>query len=371
MSVRALRAGSAAGIAASPLSRSPQLLNISEQAATLARLYGRGALRRTIDNTRWRFRWRCISTPLTGVEVRLRIGRAEVAVLLEDLGPFGAAIDVTRAGLPAELRAAYLNGLGAALWPEIEALTQRAVEVLEVQPQSTMGLTPDCIGFEVGLDPNGAATRGLLRPIHSDLDDILAEVSRREMPAVALPPGLRIRWAAVVGSTGLTAGEVRALEEQDIVVIEQAVYAADGLACSLGAGPKRHYAGRAMLRRGGQLQIIQFTTKGQATMTHSNADAALPEETDFDDIPVSLRFELAHWDASLADVANLAAGSIIDLGQRVDEQSVSVWVEQRCIGTGQLVAIGERLGVRLLSVFAGGTLREPKPSTEIAAERGT
>jgi flagellar motor switch/type III secretory pathway protein FliN len=30
-----------------------------------------------------------------------------------------------------------------------------------------------------------------------------------------------------------------------------------------------------------------------------------------------------------------------------------VWVEQRCIGRGQLVAIGERLGVRLLSVFAG------------------
>ena len=42
---------------------------------------------------------------------------------------------------------------------------------------------------------------------------------------------------------------------------------------------------------------------------------------------------------------------MIDLRQRVDEQAVSVWIEQRCIGKGQLVAIGERLGVRLLSVF--------------------
>ena len=100
--------------------------------------------------------------------------------------------------------------------------------------------------------------------------------------------------------------------------------------------------------------MIEVTTKGQVTMTNPDADLVIPDDTGFDQISVSLRFELARWEASLAEVANLAAGAIIDLGQRVDEQSVSVWVGQRCIGKGQLVAIGERLGVRLLSVFAQG-----------------
>jgi type III secretion protein Q len=82
----------------------------------------------------------------------------------------------------------------------------------------------------------------------------------------------------------------------------------------------------------------------------------------FDDIPVSLRFELAQWNASLAEVGNLAAGAVIDIGQRIDEHAVSVWVEQRCIGKGQLVAIGERLGVRLVSVFNGLAPPETKAS---------
>jgi type III secretion protein Q len=72
-----------------------------------------------------------------------------------------------------------------------------------------------------------------------------------------------------------------------------------------------------------------------------------------DDIPVSLRFEVAQWHATLSEVSALAPGTIIDLGQRVDAQSVTVWVGQRCIGRGELVAIGERLGVRLLSIFQG------------------
>jgi type III secretion protein Q len=99
------------------------------------------------------------------------------------------------------------------------------------------------------------------------------------------------------------------------------------------------------------LQLIEFTTKGQVIMTNFDADAALPDEIGFEDVPVSLRFELVRWEAPLAEVANLRAGAIIDLGQRIDEQSVTVWVEQRCIGKGQLVAVGERLGVRLLSVL--------------------
>jgi flagellar motor switch/type III secretory pathway protein FliN len=138
------------------------------------------------------------------------------------------------------------------------------------------------------------------------------------------------------------------------VVIDDATYTAEALECWLGAGRTRRYAGRVSLRTG-HLYSVVFTTKGNSLMAPPDTDKPPGQESGFDEIPVSLRFEVAQWQATLGEISQLAAGALIDLGARIDEQSVTVWCEQRCIGKGQLVAIGERLGVRLLSVFAATT----------------
>jgi type III secretion protein Q len=347
-------------IAASPtpLGESAQLLRISAQALELARLYGRGPLSCSIEDTTWLFRWRYLTEPLTAFELRLRVGGVPVVVCLETLAAFGPAADVTRVELPAGLRAAYLNGISVALWRQLEAMTERTVEVLEVRPDSALEPTAEHLGFEIGRAPRGPVVRGFLRLSDTDprrrreLQRVLSETSLREMSAAPLPTHLRLRWAAVVGSTLLSTAEVRGLEEHDVVLIDDAKPAPNAVSCWLGVGPTRRYAGRLARRSGGQLQMVQFDIGGGTNMG-PNIDATPAQQTGFDDIPVSLRFELAQWNASLAEVGNLAAGAVLDIGQRIDEHAVSVWIEQRCIGKGQLVAIGERLGVRLVSVFAG------------------
>jgi type III secretion protein Q len=341
-------------VSAVPLSRSPRLLRLSEQDAAMSRLYGREELHRTIAGTLWQFRWLHLAGPILAVELRLRIGGAEVSVGLEDLGPFGSAADVTRPDLPAALSAAYLSAVGAPLWQELESITRRAVEVVQVGSRGALEITPECLGFQIGRGPHGPRTRGFVRVEDSGLREVLTQVSQREMPAMKLRHDTRIRWTAVAGITRLPVAEVRALQEYDVVVIDDATYTADALECWLGAGPMRRFAGRVSLRTG-RLHMIDFTTKGNALMTSPDASDSPGQESGFDEIPVSLRFEVAQWQASLGEMAKLAAGTVIDLGRRVDEQSVTVWVEQRCIGKGQLVAIGERLGVRLLSVFAGSS----------------
>jgi type III secretion protein Q len=339
------------------LDESVHLLSVSPQALELTRLYGRGPLSCTIGDTTWLFRWRYLTEPLTGVELHLRVGGTAVVVCLETLAAFGPAADVNRAELPAGLRAAYLNGIGAALWRRLEATTERAVEVLEVRPDSTLEPAAEDLGFEIGRDPRGPAVRGLLRLSDTDLrrrrelQRVLSETSLREMPAAPLPIHLRLRWAAVVGSTRLPLAAVRGLEELDVVLIDDTKPAPNALSCWLGVGPTRRRAGRLAWGSGGQFQMLQFGIGGGTTMS-SDLDAAPAQLTGFDDIPVNLRFELAQWTASLAEVGNLAAGAVLEIGQRIDEHAVSVWIEQRCIGKGQLVAIGERLGVRLVSVFA-------------------
>jgi type III secretion system YscQ/HrcQ family protein len=346
----------AAAVGAIALSQSPHLVSISQQALEMASLYGRGALSRTVGESQWRFRWRCSTESFTGVELRARIGATEVILGLESLDPFASACDVTRRELPAGLRAAYLNGAGAPLWQELEKVLQRAVEVLDVRLDCSVKMTAECLGFEFACEPRGIATRGFLRIADSDghttaeLFRVLQEVSLREMAAAPLPTHLPVRWAAVVGSTALSAAEVKSLEEHDIVLVDDATHEANALGCWLGVGPARSYAGRALFRNGGQLQLVEFSSRRRISMSPDAPTDAEP--VPFAEIPVNLRFELAQWSAPLAAVAALEAGSVIDLGHRIDEHAVSVWVEQRCIGKGQLVAIGEQLGVRLLSVFA-------------------
>ena len=346
-----------------PLSASPRLLVLSERAVALAPLYGLGAIRRS-GGCHWRFRWECITGSMSGVRIRLRLGGTEVMLGIEDLSPFGAAVDAARSEVPAVLRAAYLNGLGALFWGELESLTQLAVEVLEVTPDSNMTISAECLGFKVGHHPSGPATRGILEFTDPDpersaeLVRVLLEVSQHEMSDTPpLPAHFHLRWAAVAGTTRLPVAEVCALEEQDVILIEEVSRTTNSFDCWLGVGPARRFAGRLTLRQG-QLQLVEFGTGGKMNMTRTDSDTAPLEEAGFGEIPVSLRFELAQWNASLTEMANLAPGAVIDLGKRVDEHAISVWVEQRCIGKGQLVAIGERLGVRLLSVFAGQTPTE-------------
>ena len=359
-----------------PLGISQKLTRISPRALELSRLYGRGMLRCSIGGVRWRFQWRALREPTAGIELRLRVGETQVALGLEGLGSFGTAIDVTRPEIPAGLHAAYLNGLGAALWQQLETITQRSIEVLDVRLHSYWQLTPECLGFEVGPEGGGPVAHGCLRPVDSDsrrnadLWRVLAEVSEREMPAAPLPVHLTLGWSAVAGSTKVTIRELQDLEEHDIVLIDDATPAPNALSCWLGAGPTRRRAGRLLLSSEAKLQMVQW---GSAGVTNMSADAgeALPKQAEFADIPVYLRFELAQWNASLAEMAGLAPGTVLDLGYRVDEHSVSVWVEQRCIGKGQLVAIGERLGVRLVSVFGNHAATAAAPATDGAAQQGS
>lgn len=348
---------STAAVGAIVLSQSPHLASISQQALAIASLYGRGALSRTVGASQWRFRWRCSTESFTGVELRARIGVTEVILGLESLDPFGSAGDVTRRELPAGLRAAYLNGTGVPLWQELEKFLQRAAEVLDVRLDCPLKMTAECLGFELACEPRGIATRGFLRVTDSagqtsgELLRVLQEASVREMAVAPLPTHLPVRWAAVVGSTTLPAAEVKSLEEHDIVLVDDTTHEDNALGCWLGVGPTRRYAGRALFRNGGQLQLVEFSSRRRISMS-PDAPTEPADPIPFEEIPVNLRFELAQWSAPLAAVAALEAGSVIDLGHRIDEHAVSVWVEQRCIGKGQLVAIGEQLGVRLLTVFA-------------------
>jgi type III secretion protein Q len=82
-------------------------------------------------------------------------------------------------------------------------------------------------------------------------------------------------------------------------------------------------------------------------------DAAMEAEvsdTDLDDIPVRVVFEVGRLDLPLGEVQRLTAGALIPL-DRFAENAVEIMAHGRRLGRGTLIKIGDSLGVRVIRLF--------------------
>jgi flagellar motor switch protein FliN/FliY len=88
---------------------------------------------------------------------------------------------------------------------------------------------------------------------------------------------------------------------------------------------------------------------GQPAPTPADV-AAIGDLGGFGAISVRLAIEVGGIRLKLADVLKLAPGQVHVLDRRVD-QPVDVLVSDRLVARGEIVAVGERFGVRLTEVL--------------------
>jgi type III secretion protein Q len=72
-------------------------------------------------------------------------------------------------------------------------------------------------------------------------------------------------------------------------------------------------------------------------------------DSDLDDLPVRLVFEVGRVELSLGELQRLAPGALVPLGRPPDEP-LDIMANGRRLGRGTLVQIGESLGVRIVSL---------------------
>jgi type III secretion protein Q len=80
-------------------------------------------------------------------------------------------------------------------------------------------------------------------------------------------------------------------------------------------------------------------------------DAANAPIDRLDAMEVTLRFEVGNQQVSLGELRNLRAGHVFDLGKPLNRSEVRILAHGNLLGKGHLVAVGDRLGVRV-SEFA-------------------
>jgi flagellar motor switch protein FliN len=66
-------------------------------------------------------------------------------------------------------------------------------------------------------------------------------------------------------------------------------------------------------------------------------------------IPINIQVEVGRLEMSAQKVLDLSPGNLLDLNVR-PEDAVSLMVNGKCVGTGELVHMGETIGVRVISL---------------------
>ncbi|MDF9618801.1 type III secretion system cytoplasmic ring protein SctQ [Pseudomonas entomophila] len=199
------------------------------------------------------------------------------------------------------------------------------------------GLTVEDIGA-TALEPVGHGLRLTLGEdlrelplwILGDLDALLENLPARPLQeCLPLPLQLSLQWPAVT----LPLPSLRTLALGDVLLLPSGLHDTEQVT--------GHVQGRAwatLLLHDNQFEII--------TMLDTLPDEPTCDITDLEQLPVQVNFEIGRQTLDLHTLATLQPGSLIDLATPLDGE-VRILVNQRCIGTGELVEIQDRFGVRV------------------------
>lgn len=256
-----------------------------------------------------------------------------------------------------------------------DACADLAAAVGAVQPdpltwQPAPGAWPSNLAaLGIALTRDGSAP--LRAVLQFDAPERLAALpaGRPERPAAwidALPTPVAVR----IGTTAITVGEMRGIVPGDIISIEHWQSQSGALVVRCATG-QRGLAWTALAegRRVTAMQDITFINGGHMEGTNmestrpagqSGATADIPHPdaeqaplSHLDGLEVELRFEVGDVAVPLSELRAVKAGYVFELPQPLKQSEVRIVANGNRIGTGTLIAVGNRLGVRVATFAAG------------------
>ncbi|MFD9901091.1 FliM/FliN family flagellar motor switch protein [Mesorhizobium sp. NPDC059025] len=227
---------------------------------------------------------------------------------------------------------------------DLEATLQTTIEFATVEkPESSPETRPFGFILSIGdqlmectlhLDDGALLTR---------LSRLLDEADRSvpQFPA-ALPLPVRL-WCDVLASS---LGEVRGLKPGDVVLFAEQATTVLVIGDRLIAPASTSASGTVVTAAPALITGSKWEwMMGQDTGAAGHA----LDDTTLDDLPVALAFEIGRKAMPLGDIRKLTAGAIVQLDRA--GQAVDIVANGKRVGQGEMVRIGESLGVRITRMF--------------------
>lgn len=259
-----------------------------------------------------------------------------------------ADIPVRPDRLDAELAAMVVESV---LADRIEALEERLggdIALLNLDAPSNRGSLAS-LDFELRMANMDAVYPGTL---HASAP-ILSLIAREWLTQPRATPdvdGLKFTIACRVAFTDLTMSALRALAVGDAMLCDRiAVPGGAAVVLSEAIHAKADFDAEGHLTLSESFRSPELYALGDFLMTEDD-DQERPvqaiAESDIDDLPVRLVFEVGRLDITLDELRSLGVGVPVPL-DRPASSAVQVFANGRRIGAGEMVMIGEQIGVRI------------------------
>jgi type III secretion protein Q len=159
--------------------------------------------------------------------------------------------------------------------------------------------------------------------------------------------GVALRFE--IGATHLASGEYAELEAGDWLLIETARLASGTLqvAGRVPGAALTLYATAV----GTQLTITEIERTMQGESVVASVDGASNTET-LESVMLEIRFDVGEQRCALSELQSIQPGHVFRLDVPIETAPVQLRIGGRLVGRGQLVAVGDQLGVRLVEISA-------------------
>lgn len=311
-----------------------------------------------VGGSEYEIQWRAVAEPSWQVIVELMAGAHRAWLALDGF----AAIDPLMVGepmtlMPEPLRNLAVQQLIARVLSGAPRALAMAVDVRSVQWNAASNNASACkLMFTITRRADRVQSTGALLFDDSAtlqwLDEVLPvdDASRRTRARVSVPLYLRL------GQSKLPMNELSELRVADVVWIETASIARDGVAIELVTIEQECvWKGRA---RRHELRLAAPVVPAAAfkVATEASTAANLTEGQVMSaerwrlDVPVT--FELGTLSMKVDQIEQLQPGQIVDLPQEVATATVTLRVAGAPVAEGTLIVVGKRLGVRIGRMLA-------------------
>ncbi|WP_253575182.1 type III secretion system cytoplasmic ring protein SctQ, partial [Burkholderia multivorans] len=350
-----------------PLDASPALPRVSPAAARgLSHAYGAtAAVPIALGNEAYAVRWRVDAEPAADAHAyRFVVGPATGTLWLDPLAETEWLGDAADPAVPAVIRAALLADLGAPLAATLQAATRQRVELLPpAEPAPAWHASPSALRFELRRADGAWRCHGaVLFDAPDALAVFFASAPAARPDAHAAYASLPVPLVFEIGRTELTMVELADVVGGDIIAIERWHAHEQNLLCvaRVPAAPAWEITGRPSGSRLTVERIREMPLEPTRTDTppatgaaHDASPADAPRA--LDGLAVDLRFELPPTSMPLGELSALQPGAVIELRQGINQSVIHLVANGMLIGTGHLIAVGQKLGVRVV------TLTQPAP----------
>jgi type III secretion protein Q len=315
---------------------------------------GHGSAQMVLGGQAYLLQWKCppvlARAPLL-LSLRTRSGGVQLALDVHDVFAFWPAEDFP---IPKGLLAIHLLEECSLLLKWVEDAFNTVITGLEISDH------PAPFRPLLSLAVTNASTRHegwvhvLSLPTAWNLKRLKQQRTRAS--AAELQQTLSLRMRLQVGQTVISTRELRALEVGDILIMDKWVsvgnqlridgYVEDALPPLLVMWANEQHA------TVGSINLQGFPMQRNET----NSDAISNEHVD--ELEVTLTFHLGERRIKLGELQDIRPGYVFELENSLNRSSIRVAVNGTNIASGQLMAVGERLGVRVTRITGPMTGRE-------------